>query len=431
SGLDPIEVFPAVSALLLGLVAAGFALVALVVLRAPPLAAPLAALVLMLDAAALHVAVHPYWNQLWGLASLPFALVLGRLAVAERHRGAAALFALMLVLGLFAYPLMIPYPVIAVGGFALMSGLRPRLPDWPRRRLAVAGGIALVLLAVPLYGVLEKIVSATRQFTDPSPDLSAWTGDIVEFLPAESFVSLRGGAFTFVLVVLVAALALWRAVPREMALPLAVLLGLSGLAMLRFRTIEFGAYFDYKHLAFVGPILLVLCVAAVAWVAGRGRAGLVAAAVAVAAWGAVATAETRDELAVTFDQVTPSMLELRDWSDRIPAGSSIRLDIPPTGVQLWAGYFMHEHPLTAFIPVVGTTYPHAPQGIRADYSLALTHLPETPDEPFPPTPDAIPEPVLRNGQFMLRRLRPAPPEIPATASKRMVPGIPASQPPAD
>ncbi len=53
---------------------------------------------------------HPYWNQLWGLALFPYALLFGWHALAARSGRAATLFVLFLVALELAYPLALPYP---------------------------------------------------------------------------------------------------------------------------------------------------------------------------------------------------------------------------------------------------------------------------------------------------------------------------------
>ncbi|MDQ4048301.1 MAG: hypothetical protein M3131_02825, partial [Actinomycetota bacterium] len=126
SGLDPIRVFPVLSAMLMAMFAAGAFVLAFYVLGAgPPLA--LAAMGLApLDRVVSYVTLHPYYNQLWGTFALPFILAFGFLFLREPSRRWGALLVLFSALGVFAYPLMLPFPAVALGV--------PALLEWRRRR---------------------------------------------------------------------------------------------------------------------------------------------------------------------------------------------------------------------------------------------------------------------------------------------------------
>jgi hypothetical protein len=110
---------------------------------------------------------------------------------------------------------------------------------------------------------------------------------------------------------------------------------------------------------------------------------------------------TRDELDAVAPQSPPEAFELRGWAERLPPDASIRLDIPPSGVQLWAAYMLHERPLSATLPVLNTTYPHVPRGRKADYVLV--------EERQARPPDAVGPVVLENSRFRLYRMDPAVP----------------------
>src|SRR3954447_17737868 len=131
SHYDPIYVFPAMSALLAMLAALGFGVLAVLCLRLPARAGPWVAMTVPLNAFVLNVVWHPYYNQLWGLALLPWTSALGWYAVRERSRAAGAGFALMLVALALAYP---------GAGVALVLGARalasPRAVLYPRVRVA-------------------------------------------------------------------------------------------------------------------------------------------------------------------------------------------------------------------------------------------------------------------------------------------------------
>jgi len=142
-------------------------------------------------------------------------------------------------------------------------------------------------------------------------------------------------------------------------------------------------------------------------------------AAALAALVLATARETREELNATIEQVTPRMLELRQWSAELPRDASVRIDIPASGRHLWAAYFMSRHPLNTPFPEAGVLYPQLPFGTRADYSLTLRTIPAaSPDEPlrrWPAPLDAVSPPLRTNDQFVLRRLRNS--SSPETASR--------------
>src|SRR5205807_9252467 len=81
--MDPIRLFPSMAALLIVIAALGFGAFAVRCLRAPPRAGPAVAAAVGLSVITLHLAWHPYWNQLWGLAMMPYALLFGWAALEE------------------------------------------------------------------------------------------------------------------------------------------------------------------------------------------------------------------------------------------------------------------------------------------------------------------------------------------------------------
>ena len=421
AGLDPIAAFPAVAALLAAVMAVGFALLAVGVLGSAPAVGVVVGGVTGLSAMSLHVALHPYWNQLWGMAMLPFALLFGWYAIVHRHRGAALLCGITVLLAGLAYPLMLPYPVIALAGFALVAGRRPSLSRRAALRGLLAGAPLVALLAVPLSGVVEKVTSAARVLYRPSADSVFWVGDVPSFLPLGDFTSTGGGPFGFAAVALAAAASLALAVPRRQALALAGLLMLCGLAALRLRLTPLGSYFDFKHLSFVAPILLVLAAAGAGRLLLHRRAALaVLGALALAAYGLAAARQVRHELGQNYAQIDAAMLELRRWSAELPPEASVRLDIPSRSIlaQTWAAYLLADHLLTAPDPVRGG-YPAPPFGTRADYSLSLTYVPGPGGSrrPVPARrpPDTVDPPLRRNAELVLRRVVGAP--GPPTASR--------------
>jgi hypothetical protein len=94
------------------------------------------------------------------------------------------------------------------------------------------------------------------------------------------------------------------------------------------------------------------------------------------------------------------VLALRTWDRALPAGSSVRVDVPQSGSQLWITYMFLHHPLSALDPL-GGVFPHPPVGRKADYVIALSSQPRP--------ADAIGPVLLRNAQFQLWRMNPAVP----------------------
>ena len=139
AGVDPIQAFATVAAIMLALGAVGFYLFTAVVLRGPPWAALLSAFLVPLDRIVMYVTVHPYYNELWGQFTLPFMLLAGWWFLRRPGRAAAALFVVFAVLGLLAYPLMFPFPVLFLGAFAVTVWRRRRSAGDPVRWVSSLG----------------------------------------------------------------------------------------------------------------------------------------------------------------------------------------------------------------------------------------------------------------------------------------------------
>jgi hypothetical protein len=82
------------------------------------------------------------------------------------------------------------------------------------------------------------------------------------------------------------------------------------------------------------------------------------------------------------------------------------------------------HPVDSATPILGTTYAHAPFGLRADYSVALAFYvaPGGKVRRVPKPPTTRNPPLDANAQFVLRRIAwPATyDKIPNTSSQRLV-----------
>ena len=212
------------------------------------------------------------------------------------------------------------------------------------------------------------------------------------------------------LVCVLAALALrrtWQAA----GVPLMVMVVLTALVGVYFRARTGGQLFFFKDLAFLGPYVLMLALYELGMLfmsPGRGATavgavGLIAAIVTVS-WSAAR------ELDETYVQATQPILALHSWDQALPRGSSVRTDVPPSGIQLWTTYMFNDHPLCALDPLAGF-FPHPVQGRKADYVIAGSTQPRP--------ADASGSPIFKNAQFALWKMKPTVPG-PAICSRRFV-----------
>jgi hypothetical protein len=182
-----------------------------------------------------------------------------------------------------------------------------------------------------------------------------------------------------------------RSVHAEVGRALAILVAGALLAALYLRMRGEGELFYFKDLSFTGPLIVMLAVVAIAT-----RLPRVAGAVALLVLLALLADGTRRELGVTYDQATTGLLELREWDRELP-DRSIRIDVPPSGWQLWSWYFLPRHRVSAPDPL-GGFFPHPPKGRRAD--LVLVQRGQRRPR------DAVGAPVRENAEYVLYRLRP-------------------------
>jgi hypothetical protein len=416
SGLEAHESFPIISAGLHGVLALAFFAFAFHVLRAGPLASLAAMAVVPLSRWVLYLPIHPYYNQLWGLLLLALAYVFGFRFLLDPGRRSAAAAVLFGALGAFAYPLALPFPVIALGLSAWLIRRRSRARGeppvrWiaalrlPRPRSALAwiplGLLALPFLLVLVLGVVEKL-GDFAEILLPGRDLSQWRGGD-PYLDFPAFFGIPGTTVLSVLaavaVIVVGALRTWQC-PREIGLPLIVAgaLGLLGAGYFRLR--HEGELLYFRSLGFSAPFLLAAAAVGLAELARRREALGRAAAAGLAVLIACAVLSTREELEDTFAQLTPDLLQLREFGAGIPPGASIRIDLPPDAYQLWARHLLHEHPLSVRQGPVGTIFPHPPVGRKADYVLGRATRPPR---------DAVGEPVASNATYGLYLMRPSVP----------------------
>ena len=409
SGLDPVAAYTGFAAVVAALAALGFMLLARYALRAPPAVAVVALALVAFARVTPYLAIHPYFNQLWGALSLGFMLLFGLRFLDDPNRRDAVAALLFVALGLSAYPLMVVFPALAF--LAAVVSLRRRgHRGWirglglPRGRRSLLLWVPLGILVVPAalivtLGVLEKSASATNLMLGRE-DLKAWRGDLTSFPGPDFYLGPPGVAgYVVAAAVLVAAFLGLRRAPAtaRAALGAAVVGGLVLGVYFRLRT--YGEYFDLKVLSFLTPLLLV---STAPWLAERLTGARTAARygvmVAVGLVLAGQLAGLRQELGRTALQVDRETFVLRDVARKLPPGS-FRVDVPPSGRHLWASYYLNERRLSSYTPVLYTTYPHVPGGRKADFILADKTV------KLKPWPDADGPPIWQNRIWKIYRMK--------------------------
>jgi hypothetical protein len=399
AGMEPYAVIATLSAALLAFAALGFWLLARELLGAGPWGAGAAMGLVGMNRIELFTGMHPYFNQTWGYMTTPFAIVLAWHVVRTRTRGGVMLFAGFIGVLAFAYPLALPVPLLAAIVFAGFERRRRglsllRIPRLRSRRQLLWIVPLFLMLIIPLQGVLEKTAASTRVLA-PGYSLANWGGDLTHFFPERFFLGIDDASGALVALPLFAVglfLALRRA-SREIRWGLGAIVAFGVLAALFFRPREYGWYFHFKALAFVGP--LVVATAAVGlsrlrwpWVSVVALLFLVG----------VTRNGAAHELGTTFDQLPRSMLELRQVDARLPPGASVRLDMPADGRMLWAGNMLSDQPLCSQRPLLNTSYPHVPISRAADYVLV--------DDDWRKPFDAVGPPLMTLDRYKLFKLRP-------------------------
>ncbi len=418
SGLATWQVLPILAAFLLALTALGMFLLAREVFRASLVVALVAMFVASLDREALATILHPYFNQTWGLFTMPFTLALGWWAVqpglSMRARQATvallAIFALVLVL---AYPLAAPIPAVPLIVFAFTERHRRRAAgervlrwhDLYRGRRSLLWMVpVVVLLAVPLAGAVDKAVSAIHALAPGQPLSGSWAGDLPGYVPWSYFFSLPNSPVGIILFVGVLALVAWELAhqPRSLAWGLGGLLVLALLLAVYLRHRSGGYYFEFKLLAFCGPLMLLLATLGAARLPQVRVAALAALAALVA--GSVVAMIPR-----TGSQLSQDTIALAQWGRSLPRNASIRLDQRPS-YEIWTAYFLDAHPLCSELPLLNTDYPHVAASRKADYILA--------GWPVWRPKDAVGRPVFQNAEYRLFRENPGVPGPSACTRRR-------------
>ena len=398
AGMEPYAVIATLQAALLAIGALGFWLLARELLGAGAWAAGVAMGLVGLNRMTLFTGMHPYFNQTWGYAALPFSIVLAWYVVRRRSRGGLLLFASFLGVLVFAYPLAMPIPLIAAIVFWAFERRRQgrsllRLPRLRNKRNLLWIVPLFGLLLLPLQGVLEKVSVSTRVLA-PGYSLVNWGGDLTGFFPERYFLGFdEAGIGLAGMVLLLGGLVLaLRAAPRDIRWGLGGIVAFGVFAALYFRPREYGWYFHYKALAFAAPLAVAVAAVGLA----RLRWAWVSVIVLVFLLGATRNGAAK-EIGDTFDQLPKSLLELERVDALLPPDASVRLDIPPDGRQLWAGIILAGQPLCSQMPVLETSYPHVPVSRGADYVLV--------DDDWRRPFDAVGPPVLVLERYQLYRLR--------------------------
>jgi SAM-dependent methyltransferase len=414
TGLETWQVLSTLGALLLTLAAVGWFVFARETLAIGVGAAVLAMVIAGLDRMVIHTGIHPYFNQTWGYMTVPFTLALAWPVLRRPTAGGVGLLGLFLLVCAFAYPLALPIPALALAVMWWVDRRRRRrageqvagLRDLRRRfrtlpRLArIAGYALLVVLVVPLFGVWEKLTGATQLLINPNYSLNAWGGDLFDWFPEAQFFSIRMEDGWWAALAVIAGFAAWelRRLPRPVGIGLLSVILAGAVVAATVRQREFGWYFHFKILAFIGPLVVVLGVVGMTRVrresARRPVRWLMAGLLVI--WSSWALTGARFEVGETFDQLPRTTQALAGWQEDLPPGASIRLDVRPD-LQLWTAYMLADHPLCSKLPLLETSYPHVPVSVAADYALVRMG---------PRPADAVGAPLRKNAEYALYRLRP-------------------------
>jgi hypothetical protein len=408
AGLATWQTLVPLVAVLLALAALGMFLFARELLGAPVAVAACAMGFAGLDRMILHTGLNPYFNQTWGYVAMPFALVLGwwlvRPGESTRRRTAVLLLIFIGVCAL-AYPLALP-----------IAGMPVVVMLWRERRRRRAEGLpvprlrnlyrgprsllwmvpAVLVLLIPVGGVVEKLNSGLKLVLDPSQSLVAWAADLRAFIPMSYFINLPDQAvwrLAIIPIVFFAFRELRREQPRALYLGLGIVLAVGLFEAGAFRQRAYGYYFDFKILAFIAPLLLVIATVH----AGRWRrvGPWVLAAFAVATGVAA-----RAELHATGLQLGKPTVALAGWARALPPDASVRLDMTG-GQQLWGAYFLAARRTCSAHPLIGSDYPHVARSVKADYVVVSTDVRRP--------RDAVGAALRHNDGYSLYRLSPAVP----------------------
>jgi hypothetical protein len=190
--------------------------------------------------------------------------------------------------------------------------------------------------------------------------------------------------------------------PRSLSFGLGGLLAIGLLVAIYFRQRQYGWYFEFKLLAFIGPLLLLIAAIGAAQLRRFGLACL-------AVLGICAAGSVVAEIQATGSQLPKATIQLAGWAKSLPKQASIRLDMWPPN-QLWAAYFLSARPLCSQTPLLGTDYPHVPISRKADYIVAMiTSRPQ----------DAIGTPLRVNEGYALFKENPAVPGVSHCSQRRL------------
>jgi hypothetical protein len=236
----------------------------------------------------------------------------------------------------------------------------------------------------------------------PWSSLVGWSGSALPFLPFPEFVGMPGSAAVdfagLAVVCLLAAVGLSR-LRSDVRWPVAAMVITTALIGVYFRERFDGQLFFFKDLSFVGPYVLMLALVALASLAAsKAFRRAVIGVVGIAAALIVIPAGAGREVNATYPQANQYVLQLRAWNRELPRGSSVLVDIYPSGWQIWASYMLVDHPLSTPTPLYGI-FPHPAIGDKAQYLIALRIKP-------PPQAAVVGRPLFSNAAFELWRMNP-------------------------
>jgi hypothetical protein len=229
------------------------------------------------------------------------------------------------------------------------------------------------LLAVPAAGVVQKAGQAIPVLLPGHALTGSWKGDLTHFIPFDRFLSLPNSPVAIALVIAVLLLAVrgLAGQPRSLSWGLGGLLAIGLLVAVYFRQRQAGWYLEFKLLAFIGPLVLLIATIGAAKLRSVGLACVAVLAVCTA--GSIVA-----EVKGTGSQLPKATIQLAGWAKSLPPDASIRLDMWPPN-QLWAAYFLSARPLCSQAPLLLTDYPHVPVSRKADYIVAAPPLSRPPD----------------------------------------------------
>src|SRR3954454_12653479 len=123
------------------------------------------------------------------MLTLPFTIVAAYLYAVAPSRRALGMFIAFAVVGAFAYPLMLPFPILTGIGAWFLAGHRISLRRPSRRGLLLIAPGHLVRL-LPIVGVVHTMWSAGTLLVNPGNSLIGCQGDLQHYPPLGEFFAI-------------------------------------------------------------------------------------------------------------------------------------------------------------------------------------------------------------------------------------------------